>query len=166
MAEAIKVTLNPPTTEWCRDCGDEFHYLRGAVRSKCQSCGGSNMSRGVKLKHRGLLSAFESRGRYNLLSDEVQSQYIFHGLPKELLGSTSVGFVVGTEELDTSCVQSLAIDLKDIYENYLYSKDKGRIDKLVEFLTDDYMDELQRKQAENRKIEIESELYWILKEGF
>lgn len=159
----MKVELEKPITEWCRNCDYTDSYHTNRIRSKCPECGERDLNHGVKLPNKGLIGCYSYVGQFNLMSNEEQTQYVFTNLPEDVFGCTRKGFVVDDCDLDTSCPQSLALELKEIIDGYLYNSDKTEIEKLVNYLNDDFMEKHDRKKDENRLVELKSELYWLLK---
>ena len=160
--ENVTITITPPTTEWCRSCGAEFHYSRGAMRSKCQKCGEEEMSHSLKPIHSDMVGCYKYQGQFNLMSNEKQWQYVFTNLPKSIYKSGRKSFVVD-EEIDTDDAFDVIDELKVIYERCFYASDKKEIDLLHEFCTEEYRDEQYEKQSENRKQKLLAELYWLVK---
>ena len=142
----MKIELEKPITEWCRKCDYADSYSMHSIRSKCPKCGGTSLSHGVKLPNIGLIGCYSYVGQFNLMSNEKQTQYVFTNLSKDVFGYTRKGFVVDDCDLDTSCPQSLALELKEIIDRYLLNSDKTEIEKLVNYLNDDFMEEHRKKK--------------------
>lgn len=158
----MNLKLEKPVTEWCSKCDYTASRSRYLVSGKCPSCGDTSLHHGVKLPNQNLIGCYSYSGRFNLMSNDEQTQYIFTNLPKNVFGYTKKGFVVDDGDIDTSCPQNAAIELKQVIDRYLVNSNKKDIEMLVDYLNDDFMELYQEKKNENRIVELKSELYWLM----
>jgi len=148
----MKIELEPPTTEWCRECDYEAHYSFHSYHANCPECGSRNLSHGIK-KIKGEVKAYRSKGIYSITSNEEQYQYYFNGLEKQY------SFVV-EEELETNCVWNLIEELREIIDGYILYGKKDQLNELYEILNNDEFVEKQENIIKQNKImQLKSDLY-------
>lgn len=154
--ESITLTINPPITEYCRKCDYEASYSFGSFRCKCPECGEESMGHNARPKEKRAISVIHYEGSFNFADpSEKQWQYIFNFVPN----GKKYSFVVD-DELDIDDPIELAIELKDIFDKYIYTSSKEKINELVELLNNDEMREDQDNlRVTEEKENLERKLY-------
>lgn len=148
----MNIEIEPPITEYCRECDYEAHRSFYSILANCPKCESSNMGGGVRLI-KGEVKAYRTQGRFNICSDETSFRYIFSGLERPF------SFVI-EEELDTEDVFNLIEEMKAIIDGYLLYGKKADFDLLYEILTNDEFVELQEYiSKQNRIMILKRDLY-------
>ena len=147
--ESITLTINPPITEYCRKCDYESSWSFSSHRCKCPECGEDAINHGARPKEKRAINVIHYEGNFNLANPSEKSwQYLFRNVPNE----KNYSFVV-EDELDVDDPIELAIELKDIFDKYIYTSSKEKINELVELIDNDDM----RVEQENLRVIEEKE---------
>lgn len=153
--EPIQITLNPPITEHCRNCGYEASRSFYSMRVKCPKCGSEKMKKGDR-RISDLLSASKESGNFNICDpSDVQYRYSFYNIPNKY----RLSFVV-EQDIDDSDIFELIEDLKAAIDSYLYYGNKKEFDKFYEMvMSEEFRDKYEKDSLTNKKIRLESDLY-------
>ncbi len=148
----MKIELEAPVTEYCRDCNYEAHRSFYSHLASCPECKGNNISGGLRLI-KGEVKAYRTQGRFNICSDETSFRYVFNGLERPF------SFVI-EEELDTDDIFNLIEEMKVIIDGYILYGKKPDFDLLYETLTSEVFVENQEYiSKQNRIMTLKRDLY-------
>jgi len=153
----ITITLSPPVTEHCSECDYEDSYSFGSYHCNCPKCGAENKivhsARKVNLPP---VRVWKHEGSYDFSHpSDKQYNYSFHNLEKGL----SRDYTVNTEhDFDTDDPLECARELKDVFDKYIYTSSKDKIDKLVKWLEENEDAQYNLRVSEKRE-KLERELY-------
>jgi len=148
----MKIELEPPITEWCRDCDYKDHYSFYSYHANCPKCGGSCLSHGIK-EIKGEVKVHRNKGRYSLTSNEESYRYYFIGLDKQY------SFVID-EELEVNCIWDLIEEIKEIVDGYILYGKKDELYELYEILNDEsFIEEQECIIKQNKVMRLKYELY-------
>ena len=155
----ITITLDPPITERCRDCGFESSYSLFSNRVTCPNCGKNSVSR-VGGPKKDYVWVMRNKGRYDLLHPEnYEYGYTFYNLPDGM----KRGFVV-EDEIETGDALECAEELKAAIDKYLYNRSKPEIAAVVNYLRENQEDQ-DEKRIRYRIESAKRELYCALYKG-
>jgi hypothetical protein len=118
------------------------------------------MRYGIRPIHSDVVGFYKSTGRFNLLSNDEQFQYVFTNINVDGF-KNRISFVVD-EDLYVDCPFDLADELNAIYDGYWISSDKEKIKNLAEVVfNEEFRDSQIEKRKENNKQKLLAELYWL-----
>lgn len=152
----LSITIQPPITEYCRDCDYEASYRFNAYHGLCPNCSGRNISSGGRPHQDKPVSIWKEAGSFNWANpSETQYQYHFSNVPE----LNNCSFVVD-EDLDISDVFETACELKQIFDRYFFSSKKELIGKLFEIMDTEEFAERQRSlEVRDEKEKLERRLF-------
>ncbi|MCK5132737.1 MAG: hypothetical protein KAR40_11365 [Candidatus Sabulitectum sp.] len=160
--EPISITIQPPITEHCTKCKYDASRSFGSYLVNCPDCGGRSISGGARPQDDKPIRVHANYGSYNFANPhEKQWCYSFYNVPS----GKNYSFTCD-EELDTSCPIDLAVELKGIFDKYLYTSQKAKARELAELLdTEEEGDRQHRLNAFADKVRLERELYKCLNQN-
>ena len=151
----LTLTITTPVTEWCGDCNYQASKSLNSYPAKCPECGSSGIYSHVKKEK--VFSVRVSQGRFAMYLNgdlaEPQYQYSFTNTP---VGDVHV---ISDGDHDYGCPFQTLDAL--MYANDVSSSDKAKIKALGDavFSNSDWREDQERKIANNRRLELERELY-------
>lgn len=151
----LTLTITTPVTEWCDDCNYQASKSLNSYPAKCPECGSSGIYSHVKKEK--VFSVRVSQGRFAMYLNgdlaEPQYQYSFTNTP---VGDVHV---ISDGDHDYECPFQTLDAL--MYANDVSSSDKAKIKALGDavFSNSDWREDQERKIANNRRLELERELY-------
>ncbi|HHP0285041.1 hypothetical protein [Acinetobacter baumannii] len=162
--ENLTISINPPITEWCRACDYSASRSFYSHLAKCPNCGSSQITSMTKLEK--VFSVSVSKGSFAITFGgqlcEEQYQYTFYNSP---LGK--VVRVIADEDYERDCPFET---LEDLYlAKDVRSSDLESLKTLYAsvYADEEWRPEQEKSIANNRRIELEKELYRLNQEfGF
>ena len=151
----LTLTITAPITEWCGDCDYQARKSLNGYSGKCPKCGSNHIYSHVKKEK--VFFVRVAPGRFGVYLGggltESQHQHSFTNTP---IGDVHV---ISDGDYDHGCPFQTLDAL--MYANDLSSSGKAKIKALGEavFGNGDWKEEQERKIANNRRLELERELY-------
>ena len=155
--EDLTLTISAPITEWCGDCDYQASKSLNGYSGKCPECGSNRIYSHVKKEK--VFSVRVTQGRFGVYLGggltEPQYQYSFTNTP---IGDVHV---ISDDDYDYGCPFQTLEAL--MYANDVSNSGKVKIKALGDavFGNSDWKEDQERKIANNRRLELERELYTL-----
>jgi len=159
----ITITIKAPITQHCCKCDYEESYSFGATAYNCPKCGEEGaINRGARPLKDKPIRATANYDSYDFLHpNEKQWHYSFYDVPD----GNRYEFTVN-EELDVDSPIDLAIELKNIFDGYIFSTSKEKANALVMLLdTEEERDRQEMLMASSKRAKLEHALYECIYRG-